>query len=115
MEERTEENKKRKKYKKFQRPHNNIDDASDGNSKCSNQTNNSFLKNDSHDSKKPKSEGIQHSTIQPSRKASLVEKILLKRIQPSLSEREWIINQRQRHAFQDKSKIDITKRELAYT
>lgn len=115
MEERTEKNKKRKKYKKFQR-HNNMDDASDGNSKYSNQMNNSFLKNDSHDSKKPKSKGIQRdSTIQPTTKASLVEKILLKKIQPSLSEREWIINQRQRHAFQDKPKIDITKRKLVYT
>lgn len=114
MEERTEEKKKKKKCKEFQRHQNNMDDASDGNSEYSDQTNNSFLKNDSHDSKKPKSEGIQRSTIQSSRKASLVE-ILLKRIQPSLSEREWIINQRQRHAFQDKSKIDITKRKLVYT
>lgn len=101
--------KREKKYNKFQRHENNMDDTSE----YSDQTNNSFLKNDSHDSKKQKSQGFQRPTIQSSRKASLVD-ILLKRIQPSLSEREWIINQRQRHVFQEKSKIDITKRELVY-
>lgn len=113
MKERTKGKKKRKKYNKFQRHENNMDDTSDGNSEYSDQTNNSFLKNDSHDSKKHKSQGFQRPTIQSSRKASLVD-IQLKRIQPSLSEREWIINQRQRHVFQEKSKIDITKRELVY-
>lgn len=89
-----------------------MDDASDGNSEYCNQMNNSFLKNESlsHDSKEPtKNQGIQRSTIiQSPRKASLDD--ILKRIQPSLSEREWIINQRQRHVFEEKSKINITKR-----
>lgn len=89
-----------------------MDDASDENSEYCDQTNNSFLKNDSlsHDSKKSKSQGIQRSTIQSPKKASLVD--ILKRIQPSLSEREWIINQRQRYVFKKKSKTNITKRKF---
>lgn len=89
-----------------------MDDASDGNSKYCNQMNNSFLKNESlsHNSKEStKNQGIQRSTIiQSPRKASLDD--ILKRIQPSLSEREWIINQRQCHLFEEKSKTNITKR-----
>lgn len=90
-----------------------MDDVSDGNSEfCDQKNNNSSLKNDSfsHDSKKPKNQGIQRSTIQSLRKASLDD--VLKRIQPSLSEREWIINQRQRHVFEEKLKIDVTKRKF---
>lgn len=89
-----------------------MDDASDGNSEYCDQTNNSFLKNDSlsHDSKKPKSQGTQRSTIQSPKKVSLVD--ILKRIQPSLSERDWIINQRQRHVFEEKSKPNIAKRKF---
>lgn len=43
---------------------------------------------------KQKKHEIQH--LQSLKKISLVD-ILLKKIQPSLSEREWIINQRQRN------------------
>lgn len=61
----------------------------------SDQINNSSLGDNSRDYKKQKSRKTQH--LQSLRKTSQID-ILLKKIQPSLSKREWIINQRQRNA-----------------
>jgi len=57
----------------------------------SNQINNNSLKNNH---KKPKNYMTQR--LQSLEKTPVID-ILLKKFQPSLSEREWIINQRQRN------------------
>lgn len=74
----------------------------------SDQINNSSLGDNSRDHKKQKYDETQNS--QSLRKTPQVD-ILLRKIQPSLSEREWIINQRQRNV----SAIMSTKGELVCT
>lgn len=80
---------------------------SDKNEK-SDQIDNSSLEDNSRDYEKQKCRETQH--LQSLRKAPQID-ILLKKIQPSLPEREWIINQRQRNA----SAIMSTKGELVFT
>lgn len=84
------------------------DTSNSDKSEKSDQINNSSLGDNSRDYKKQKYRETQHS--QSLRKEPQVD-ILLKKIQPSLSEREWIINQRQRNV----SAIMSTKSELVCT
>lgn len=85
-----------------------MEDASSSNKSCiSDQVNNSFLENNHHNYHKQENHETQRS--QPLKKTSPVDK-LLKKIQPSLSEREWIINQRQRNVSSM-----YTKGKLVYT
>ncbi|TGZ58397.1 hypothetical protein DBV15_09619 [Temnothorax longispinosus] len=90
--------------------------SNDNKSKKRDQTNKSFLGNSARDYKKQKSRETQR--LQSLKKTSPVD-ILLKKIQPSLSEREWIINQRRRNvssitSAKDKGKErrDISKSKI---
>ncbi|XP_012221644.1 nucleolar protein 58-like [Linepithema humile] len=103
---------KRKNCNKFQIHQSNTDNrikyGDDKKSEESDRTDNSSLKSPrkTYDCKEKKDRRIQRLTIQTLRKASL-DDILLKRIQPSLSDREWIINQR--HVSREKPKIYTAK------
>lgn len=97
---------KRKNCDKFQAYQSNADNINDDKkSEKNNRTDNGSLKNPCkpYNCKKEKNQRIQRLAIQALRKASSGD--ILKRIQPSLSEREWIINQR--HIYQQFEKPKI--------